>query len=62
MFFLLFGSIPPDGNSAAAGLFSNQICNNIDLQTFWDVLLYENIAYILIINYLTTLEVDSLYF
>ena len=43
-------------------LVSKQICNNIDLQTFRDVLLYENIAYILIINSLTTLEVDSLYF
>ena len=31
-------------------LVSNQICNNIDLQTFWGVLLHENIAYILIIN------------
>ena len=33
----------------------------MDLVTFWDVLWYENIAYIHIINYLTTLEVDSVY-
>ena len=33
-------------------LVSNQICTNIDLQTFWDVLLYENIAYILAIGLL----------
>ena len=59
-----FGWIPRDGTAVptAAGLFSNQLCDNMDLQTFWDVWLYENIAYILIINFLTTLEVDSVYF